>query len=74
MLVSLYVTCYGIYELRLFLGDADPADPVIDAASALQSTLVDRLTASGSVPALLVLVALLSGAALLVRNRHKARK
>ncbi|GAA3645060.1 hypothetical protein GCM10022267_34720 [Lentzea roselyniae] len=42
--------------------------------SALQSTLVDWPTASGSVPALLVLVALLLGAALLVRNRHKARK
>jgi hypothetical protein len=74
VLVGLYVTYYGIYELRLFLGGADPADPVIDAAGALQSTLVDWLTAAGPVPVVLVLVALLLGAGLLVRSRRKVDK
>ena len=28
VLVGAYVAYYGVYELRLFFGDADPADPV----------------------------------------------
>jgi cytochrome c-type biogenesis protein len=70
VLVGLYVTYYGIYELRLFLGGADPADPVVDAAGAVQNALVNWLTAVGPVPPLLLLVALLAGATLLVRRRR----
>lgn len=70
VLVGLYVTYYGIYELRLFLGGADPADPVVDAAGAVQNALVNWLTAVGPVPPLLLLLALLAGATLLVRRRR----
>lgn len=72
VLVGLYVTYYGIYELRLFLGGADPADPVVDAAGVVQNALVNWLTAVGPVPPLLLLMALLAGATLLVRRRRKA--
>ena len=72
VLVGLYVTYYGVYELRLFLGGADPADPVVDAAGAVQNALVNWLTAVGPVPPLLLLMALLAGATLLVRRRRKA--
>jgi len=41
VLVGLYVAYYGVYELRLFLGGADPADPVVDAAGRLQGLLVE---------------------------------
>lgn len=74
VLVGLYVTYYGIYELRLFLGGADPADPVVDAASILQNTLVNGLTSLGPLPPLVLLVALLAGGTLLARRRRKARR
>ncbi|MEU3648848.1 cytochrome c biogenesis protein CcdA [Lentzea sp. NPDC034063] len=73
VLVGLYVTYYGVYELRLFLGEADPADPVIDAASAFQSTLVDWLTAIGPLPALIVLAVLLGLGFAAVHLRRVAR-
>ena len=69
VVVGLYVTYYGVYELRLFLGGADPSDPVVDAAGAVQNTLVTWLTAIGPLPPLIVLVALLAGGTLLVRRR-----
>jgi cytochrome c-type biogenesis protein len=72
VLVGLYVTYYGVYELRLFLGDGDPADPVVDAAGTLQSTLVGWLTAVGPLPPLILLVALLAGTTVLARRRRKA--
>lgn len=74
VLVGLYVTYYGIYELRLFLGDADPADPVIDAAGTVQNTLVTWLTAIGPLPPLILLAVLLAGGTLLVRRRRKAHR
>jgi cytochrome c biogenesis protein CcdA len=70
VLVGLYVTYYGVYELRLFLGDGDPADPVVDAAGTIQSALVTWLTAIGPVPPLVVLVVLLAGGTILVRRRR----
>lgn len=72
VLVGLYVTYYGIYELRLFLGDADPADPVVDAAGAVQGPLVELLTTIGPLPPLLALLALLTGGVVLARRRSKA--
>jgi cytochrome c-type biogenesis protein len=70
VLVGLYVTYYGIYELRLFLGDGDPVDPVVGAAGTLQSALVGWLTAIGPLPPLILLVALPAGAAVLARRRR----
>ncbi len=74
VLVGLYVTYYGVYELRLFLGDADPADPVVDAAGTVQSALVNWLTAIGPVPPLIALAVLLAAGALLARRRRKAHE
>ncbi|MFJ8961880.1 hypothetical protein ACIRG5_21070 [Lentzea sp. NPDC102401] len=59
-----------VYELRLFLGGADPADPVVDTAGKVQNALANWLTAIGPLPPLVVLVALLAGGALLVRHRR----
>lgn len=73
ILVGLYVTYYGIYELRLFLGEADPADPVIDAAGAVQGALVNWLTEIGPLPALVVLVLLLGLGFAAIRLRRGAR-
>ena len=36
VLVGAYVGYYGIYELRLYLGDGDASDPVIEAVGAVQ--------------------------------------
>lgn len=58
-LVGLYVIYYGIYELRLFHGGADPSDPVIAAAGRIQGTLAGWVHRTGAWPwalALLVLV------------------
>lgn len=73
ILVGLYVTYYGIYELRLFLGEADPADPVIDAAGAVQGALVNWLTEIGPLPALVVLVLLLGLGFAAIQLRRGAR-
>ncbi|WP_370290939.1 cytochrome c biogenesis CcdA family protein [Nocardioides sp.] len=42
--VGLYVAYYGVWEVRV-LGGADPADPVIDAALAVQGSLSDLVRA-----------------------------
>ncbi len=73
VLVGAYVTYYGIYELRLFLGDADPADPVVDGAGQLQGLLVDWFTSIGPLPFVIVLAVLVAGGVLLVRRRSKVR-
>lgn len=39
VVVGLYVTYYGVYEVRLFQYGGDAADPVIDAAAAVQQRL-----------------------------------
>ncbi|MCG8927836.1 cytochrome c biogenesis CcdA family protein [Lentzea sp. CC55] len=73
VLVGLYVAYYGVYELRLFFGDADPSDPVVDAAGRLQGLLVEWFTAIGPVPFVVVLVLLVVGGVLLVRRRVRTR-
>lgn len=73
VLVGTYVAYYGVYELRLFLGGADPADPVVDAAGRLQGLLVDWFTAIGPVPFVFVLGVLVAGGVVLVRRRSRTR-
>ncbi len=73
VLVGAYVTYYGIYELRLFLGDADPADPIVDGAGQLQGLLVNWFTSIGPLPFVIVLAVLVAGGVLLVRRRSKVR-
>ena len=60
MLVGLYVAYYGVYELRLFHGGADPGDAVIAAAARLQGAVAGWVHQHGGWPwvaALSVLVA-----------------
>ncbi|MFC3892782.1 cytochrome c biogenesis CcdA family protein [Lentzea rhizosphaerae] len=73
VLVGLYVAYYGVYELRLFLGGADPSDPVVDGVGRLQGLLVEWFTAIGPVPFVVVLILLTAGGVLLVRRRARAR-
>lgn len=73
VLVGAYVAYYGVYELRLFFGDADPADPVIDAAATVQGALVEAVTAIGPWPLLAVLALLVGGGVVLAR-RQAARR
>lgn len=57
-----YVTYYGSYELRLFHGNADPADAVIAGAGRLQGTVAGWVHQSGGWPWALALTVLLVAA------------
>ncbi|AXB43277.1 cytochrome c biogenesis CcdA family protein [Amycolatopsis albispora] len=70
--VGLYVGYYGVYELRLYFGDGDAADPVIEAAGAVQETLAGWVEGIGVLPLLGVLAALILAAVAL--GRRKAGK
>ncbi|MFI9815961.1 cytochrome c biogenesis CcdA family protein [Saccharothrix variisporea] len=72
--VGLYVAYYGVYELRLFFGDADPADPVVDFAGVVQGALVDAVTAVGPWPFVAVLVLLVVAGVVGVRRRAARRR
>jgi len=74
VLVGLYVGYYGVYELRLYLGDGDPSDPVIEAAGAIQQALAGWVDGIGVLPMLAVLVALILGAVVPGRWRAGRRK
>jgi hypothetical protein len=52
-----YVAYYGWWELRILAGD-DPADPIVDAAAAIQGTLASWVARAGAWWALAGLVAL----------------
>lgn len=67
VVVGLYVGYYGIYELRLYLGDGPASDPVVDAAGQLQGILAGWVDRLGPLPLLLVLAVLLGGTVLLGR-------
>jgi cytochrome c-type biogenesis protein len=67
-----YVAYYGWYEIRLRRGD-DPADPVIEAAGAVQGWLERCLDQLGPAVVLLVFAVALAGSALLVWHARRAR-
>ncbi|MGQ0773841.1 MAG: cytochrome c biogenesis CcdA family protein [Pseudonocardiales bacterium] len=69
LVVGLYVGYYGVYELRLYLGNGQASDPVVDAAGQLQGALASWVDSIGPVPLVVVLVVLMIGAALLARRR-----
>ncbi|WP_420109126.1 cytochrome c biogenesis CcdA family protein [Mycolicibacter arupensis] len=58
LLTGLYVSYYGLYEIRLYFADADPDDPVVGAAGAVQSWLAARVDALGVWPLLGTIIAL----------------
>jgi cytochrome c-type biogenesis protein len=69
IIVGAYVAYYGVYELRLFFTHADPHDPVIEAAAAIQQALSGWLSDTGVWPLIAALVVLVLGAVLLGRRR-----
>ncbi|PXY21463.1 hypothetical protein BAY60_27870 [Prauserella muralis] len=74
VLVGLYIGYYGVYELRLFHGGGSAADPVVDAARTVQSTLASWVDTIGAVPLLAALGVLLAAGVTLARVRSRARR
>lgn len=74
ILVGAYVSYYGIYEIRLFGGDAAVVDPVITAAGRLQSTLAGWVHRHGPLPWLVVLIAVVGLAAVLTATTVRYRR
>lgn len=74
VVVGLYVSYYGIYETRLYLGGGDAADPIVETAGAIQQTLARWIDTVGVLPLVLALVAIVLGAITITRRRaRKAR-
>jgi cytochrome c-type biogenesis protein len=71
--VGLYVGYYGIYELRLYLGDGPASDRVVDAAGQVQGILAGWVDRIGALPLLLALVVLVGVTVLLTRLRRRGR-
>lgn len=69
VIVGAYVTYYGIYELRLFLGNGSAIDPVVWTATRVQSTIAQLLGAIGPWPFVIALAVTLLW---LNRRRRKA--
>jgi cytochrome c-type biogenesis protein len=69
IIVGAYVAYYGVYESRLFFTHADPHDPVIEAAAAIQQSLSGWLSDIGVWPLTAALVVLVLGAVLLGKRR-----
>jgi cytochrome c biogenesis protein CcdA len=72
--VGLYVTYYGVYELRIFHTDAAVDDPVISAAGRLQTTIAGWVHGHGGWPWVVALAVLLLAAAAAWRRRHIRRR
>jgi cytochrome c biogenesis protein CcdA len=70
--VGLYVGYYGLYEIRLFSADGNPADPVIAAAGRLQGALAGWVYRTSAWPWLVALAVLIAAAAV-VRLRRARR-
>ncbi len=71
VVVGLYVGYYGIYELRLYLGDGPASDPVVDAAGQVQGVLAGWVDRIGPLPLLLALAVLVDGTVLFTRSRRR---
>jgi cytochrome c biogenesis protein CcdA len=68
VVVGLYVSYYGLYEVRLFTGGGDPADPVIAAAGRVQGALAGWTHRHGAWPWVVVAVVSISAALLVARR------
>jgi hypothetical protein len=68
VVVGLYVSYYGLYEVRLFTAGGDPADPVIAAAGRVQGALAGWTHRHGAWPWLAALVVLACFALLAARR------
>ncbi len=74
VVVGLYVGYYGLYEVRLFSDNGDPADPVITAAGRVQRVLAGWVYRTGWWPWALALAVLVAAAAALVWARRRSRR
>ncbi|GAY15476.1 cytochrome c biogenesis CcdA family protein [Mycobacterium sp. shizuoka-1] len=74
IVVGLYVAYYGLYEIRLFSANGDPADPVIAAAGRLQGALAGWVYRTSAWPWLLALAVLLAVAAAVGWTRARRRR
>ena len=61
VLAGLYGAWYGWYEIRIFAGDGT-ADPIIDAAARVQTTLSTWLSSLGPMTIIILFVTLLAAA------------
>lgn len=59
VVVGLYVSYYGLYEIRLFSGNGDAEDPVIAAAGRVQGAIARWVHQHGAWPWLIALAALI---------------
>ena len=73
LVVGLYVAYFGWYELRLFSGAGSADDPVIAAAGRVQRALAGWVYQYGAWPWLLMLAALIAGAAATLTWRRRRR-
>jgi cytochrome c biogenesis protein CcdA len=71
--VGLYVGYYGFYEVRLFVLNGSPTDPVIAAAGRLQGALAGWVHQHGAWPWALALAVLALGV-LALRSARRARR
>jgi cytochrome c biogenesis protein CcdA len=75
LVVGLYVGYYGVYEVRLFHLDGNPADPLVSAAGRLQGALAGWVHEHGAWPWVMgVVVLLLAGCASTWAGRRSARR
>ena len=75
LLTGLYVTYYGIYEIRLYFSDGSADDPVVEAAGAVQGWLARGVDAVGAWPLVGVVVVIVAGAvAWHVFNRRRRQR
>jgi cytochrome c biogenesis protein CcdA len=58
VIVGLYVSYYGLYEIRLFTGDGNPEDSVIAAAGRVQGAIAGWVHQHGAWPWLVALAVL----------------
>lgn len=68
VVVGLYVSYYGLYEVRLFSANGNPDDPVIVAAGRLQGAVAGWVHQHGAWPWLVVLAVLLAAALVIARR------
>jgi cytochrome c biogenesis protein CcdA len=70
VLVGIYVGYYGLYEVRLFIGNGNPEDPVISSAGRIQGAITGWVHQHGAWPWLVALAVLIL-AAVSMRARYR---
>lgn len=77
LLTGLYVTYYGYYEIRLFFGNGNPDDPIVNAVGTVATWLARQVDTIGAWPLLGVVIAVTATAVtwhILARRRRSPQK